>query len=61
VKAKRSKQPAEDALRLAHERLRGFFDGKREVNEFCRRVGEPARYPSQQDEPADVAARKPGA
>jgi PAS domain S-box-containing protein len=34
---------------------------KREVNELCRRAGEPARYPSQQDEPADVAARGPGA
>ena len=34
---------------------------KREVNELCRRAGEPARYPSQQDEPANPAARKPEA
>ena len=33
---------------------------KREVNELCRRTGEPARYPSQEADPAVVATRKPG-
>jgi len=33
---------------------------KREVNQLCHRLGEPARYPSQQGDPAKVPARKPG-
>jgi PAS domain S-box-containing protein len=32
---------------------------KVEVNELCRRAGEPARYPSQEIATADVATRKP--
>ena len=33
---------------------------KREVNQLCRRLGEPARYSSQQGDPAKAPARKPG-
>ena len=33
---------------------------KREVNELCRRAGQPARYPSQEAAPADLVAGKPG-
>jgi PAS domain S-box-containing protein len=32
---------------------------KREVNELCRRAGRPARYPSQEGEPATPAPREP--
>ncbi len=32
---------------------------KREVNELCRRVGEPARYPSQEAGPADATSTEP--
>jgi hypothetical protein len=34
---------------------------EREVNEPCHRTDEPTRYPSREDEPADVPARSPGA
>jgi PAS domain S-box-containing protein len=33
---------------------------KREVNELCHNAGESARYPSQEANSVDVAARKPG-
>jgi hypothetical protein len=33
---------------------------KREVNELCHNASESARYPSQEGDPAAVAARKPG-
>jgi response regulator RpfG family c-di-GMP phosphodiesterase len=33
---------------------------KREVNELCRRTGEPIRYPSQEGDPADSGSREPG-